>query len=563
MNNIIKFNQKNIGLKGVKFNGSVVANCLGIKLNGKIVVSFQEQPQPTPVYKYPAPEPTPIYLNESVSPSTNYALMYFLDNNIPNVIPETALGYDGTMEGVKESSRIPFCKTAGMFKGFLNCLQEYCYDYAIGTSNTIGEVTNSIDMPNKKTNPFFYPANIENLQTYKINSLNAENYISKSAELVRNIDNGELFLLYLDSDIYEKYNTDSGLVFGNYDVSPTGSEKFPKLTAENGFESYYNDILLNNTKIKGVAIFTGNRGVYGKKDENSGVGFVGADVIKTAYCAAYCCFINNTTDVDDNGDISISIIMLGDKRDVLLISQVNAILRGISDYYNKNEYKFHIYIYIGEIVNFDSSKFPKSKIIFSNTDTIFKSVAFYDETSEYEYKGMKLSVVPTLFEYNYNHVPKDSVEIEWVSMGEGPNRVVEYFTLPQENTKAFLEIVEDIILNEGNNSGLKYTGKYSGLLMNNVNYLHISKEDFSGFDVNKFINTSEISNANSEYDKQYGYYLKSDTSYYISQGGKDIQNSLLSGQLVSDSSETIPGIIILDNEKFTIDFIDNLSDLYE
>lgn len=75
MNNIIKFNQNNIGLKGVKFNGSVVANCLGIKLNGKIVVSFQEQP--SLVYKYPVPDPTPIYLNESVSSPTNYALMYF------------------------------------------------------------------------------------------------------------------------------------------------------------------------------------------------------------------------------------------------------------------------------------------------------------------------------------------------------------------------------------------------------------------------------------------------------------------------------------------------------
>lgn len=173
------------------------------------------------------------------------------------------------------------------------------------------------------------------------------------------------------------------------------------------------------------------------------MGFIGADVIKTAYCAAYCCVIDNITDADDNGDISISIIMFGDKRDVLLISQVNAILRGISDVYNATEYKFHIYIYIGEIVNFDSSKFPKSKIIFSNTNTIFNSVAFYNETSEY--KGMKLSVVPTLFEYNYNHVPTDSVKIEWVSIGEGPNNVVEYFTLPQENTEAFLKIVEEII----------------------------------------------------------------------------------------------------------------------
>lgn len=559
MNNIIKFNQNNIGLKGVKFNGSIVANCLGIKLNGNIVVSFEEQP--SLVYKYPTPDPTPIYLNESVSSSTNYALMYFLDNNIPNIIPKNAPGYDGTMDGVKEDSKIPFCKTSGMFKGFLNCLQEYCYDYAIGTSNTIGEVTDSIDMSQDKINPFFYPVNINNLQTYKIDSLESKNYITKSAELVKNIDNRELFLLYLDSDIYEKYNTDSGLVFGNYDVSPTGSEEFPKLTAENGFESYYNDILLNNTKIKGVAIFTGDRGVYGKKDENSGVGFVGADVIKTAYCAAYCCLINNETDVDDNGDISISIIMFGDKRDVLLISQVNAILKGISDYYNENKYKFHIYIYIGEIVNFDYSKFPKSKIIFSNTDAIFNSVAFYNETSEY--KGMKLSVVPTLFRYNYNHVPKDSVKIEWVSMGEGPINVVEYFTLPQENIKAFLKIVEDIILNGGNDSSLTYTGKYSGLLMNDVDYLHISEVDYPGFDINKFINTSKISNANSEYDNQYGYYLKSDTSYYISQGGEAIQNSLLFGQSVTDSSEKIPGIIILDNSKFTIDFIDNLSDLYE
>lgn len=559
MNNIIKFNQNNIGLKGVKFNGSVVANCLGIKLNGKIVVSFQEQP--SLVYKYPVPDPTPIYLNESVSSPTNYALMYFLDNNIPNIIPKNAPGYDGTMDGVKEDSRIPFCKISGMFKGFLNCLQKYCYDYAIGTSNTIGEVINRIDMSTDKTNPFFYPVSINNLQTYKISNAEPENYISKSAELVTNINNEELFLLYLDSDVYKEYNTESGVVFGNYDVSSTGSENFPKLTAENGFESYYNDVLLNNNKIKGVAIFTGDRGVYGKKDENSNVGFIGADVIKTAYCAAYCCVINSTTDVDDNGDISISIIMSGDKRDVLLISQVNAILRGISDVYNAKDYKFHIYIYIGEIVNFNSSKFPKSKIIFSNTNTIFNSVAFYNETSEY--KGMKLSVVPTLFEYNYNHVPKDSVKIEWVSIGEGPNNVVEYFTLPQENTKAFLEIVEEIILNGDNNSSSNYVGKYSGLLMNDVNYLHISNEDYPGFDITKFIDASQISNATNKYDNEYGYYLNSNTSYYISQGGETIQNSLLFEQSVTDSSEKIPGIIILNNSKFTIDFIDNLSDLYE
>lgn len=559
MNNIIKFNQNNIGLKGVKFNGSVVANCLGIKLNGKIVVSFQEQP--SLVYKYPVPDPTPIYLNESVSSPTNYALMYFLDNNIPNIIPKNAPGYDGTMDGVKEDSRIPFCKISGMFKGFLNCLQKYCYDYAIGTSNTIGEVIDSIDMSQDKTNPFFYPVSINNLQTYKINNAEPKNYISKSAELVKNINNEELFLLYLDSDVYKEYNTESGVVFGNYDVSSTGSENFPKLTAENGFESYYNDVLLNNNKIKGVAIFTGDRGVYGKKDGDSNVGFIGADVIKTAYCAAYCCVINKITDVDDNGDISISIIMSGDKRDVLLISQVNAILRGISDVYNVTEYKFHIYIYIGEIVNFDSSKFPKSKIIFSNTNAIFNSVAFYNET--YEYKGMKLSVVPTLFKYNYNHVPKDSVKIEWVSIGEGPNNVVEYFTLPQENTKEFLKIVEEIILNEGNNSNSNYAGKYSGLLMNDVNYLHISSEDYPGFDITKFIDTLQISNATNNYDNQYGYYLNSDTSYYISQGGETIQNSLLFEQSVTDSSEKIPGIIILNNSKFTIDFIDNLSDLYE
>lgn len=558
MNNIIKFNQNNIGLKGVKFNGSVVANCLGIKLNGNIVVSFQEQPSPSLVYKYPAPDPTPIYLNQSISTSTDYALMYFLDSNIPNIIPKDTIGYDGTMKGVKEDSSIPFCKTSGMFKGFLNCLQKYCYDYAIGTSYTIGEVIDRIDMSTDKTNPFFYPVSIDNLQTYKISNIEPENYISKSAELVENINNEGLFLLYLDSDVYKEYNTASGFVFGNYDVSPIGTETFPTLTAENGFESYYNDVLLNNNKIKGVAIFTGDRGVYGKKDEYSNVGFIGADVIKTAYCAAYCCVIDNMTDA--NGDISISIIMYGYKRDVSLISQVNAILRGISDVYNETEYKFHIYIYIGGIVNFDDTKLPKSKIIFSNTDIIFNSAVFYNETSEY--KGMKLSVVPTLFEYNYNHVTEDS-KIEWVSMGEGPNNVVEYFTLPQENTKAFLEIVEEIILYEDNNGSSNYVGKYSGLLMNDVNYLHISNEDSPGFDIANFIDASQISNAANKYDNEYGYYLNSDTSYYISQGGETIANSLLFNQFVTDRSEKIPGIIILNNSKFTIEFIDNLSDLYE